>query len=315
MRYLLLVIFLFFSACSTKINPAEYHKISAPRSKYLPSPNELTSKTKVLILNVISKDDYARRYRLHNDLKGLIESLISNTSAITIHRNKKTTLKEEIIYAQESELTNSNINSANYIINAEITSTSYSHEYHKAIRWRDKKGKIHYQPPYYTYRGCVGGVIEIIKIPENYIAKTFYFSGCAYASSRYYRNYREILLKKALTDAIERLKTKFKEFFAKKGYVIEIRKKDDETIIKTTIGSNDGIKQGDIVNIYTIKEYINPLTNKPSKEIVLIGSGEVSNVINQNTSWIIVDKTKEPIKIGDFVKPKFDVGFFERIFE
>ncbi|WP_457562903.1 hypothetical protein [Caminibacter pacificus] len=313
MRYFVLVLFLFFSACSLKINPAEYHKINAPKAKYLPSQNEINAQTKVLILNISTNDP--KTYFLLGSFKNLLENAISKTSAVLIQRNKKTTLKEEIIYAQEAELSNSNINSADYVINAKILSSSYSHYYHKGYYWKDKKGRTHYEPPYYSYRGCVSAQIEIIKIPQNYIAKTFYINDCAYDSSRYYQNKKRALLYEALKGAISNIQTELKNFFAKKGYIIEIRKKDDVYIIKTTLGAIDGIKEGDEVDVYTIKESINPLTNKPFKEIVKIASGEVSNVIHQNTSWIIVKDPKTQIKIGDFVKPKFDEGFFKRLFE
>jgi len=313
MKYLLFVFFILFLGCSNKINPAEYHKVYAQKSKYLPSPQEINAKPKVLILEINSNDYDA--INLLPLLKEKLQNLISNTSAILLQRNKKTSLKEEIIYAQESKLSDSNINSADYVIFATITNTYYNYTYHRGIKWVDKKGRVHYQPPYYSYKACVNGEIKVIKIPQNYIAKQFHFGSCAYATTRYRSNLKQRLLQEALIDALDDLQTDFKELFAKKGYVIEVRKKDDETIIKTTLGSEDGIKEGDIVNVYTIKEYNNPITNKKEKEIKLIAKGEVSNVVNQNTSWIIIEKSKEPIKIGDFIKPKFDTGFFERIFE
>jgi len=312
MRYFVYIFFLFFTACSLKINPAEFHKVNAPKAKYLPSQNELQSQ-KVLILNVTSDDP--KGAFLIPEYKNLIESLISQTSAVLVRRNKKTTLQEEILYSQEAELSSSNIDNANYIITAKIVSTNYHYTYHKGYYWKDKKGHTHYSPPYYSYEACVGAQMKIIKIPQNYIVKTLYLNGCAYDTSRNLVNLSRMLLEKALIEAVDSIKTDIKNIFAKKGYIIEIRKKDDTTIIKTTLGKKDGLKEGDEVAIYTIKESPNPLTGKPYKEIIKIGNAEVSNVIHENASWLVVKDQKEPVKLGDFVKPVYEKSFFERLFE
>jgi len=307
LRVVFLFFFVVFIGCSTKINPNEFHKTYAQKSKFLPKESEIKAKPKVLIFKV-EADDY-----LLEHFKNSLESVILKTSAILLKR-KKTSLEEEIILSQESKLTNSDINSADYLIFARITSKHYSYKYHKGYYYKDSKGKTHYQPPYYSYEACVSGEVKILKLPENYIEKTFNFHACSYEESKNFVNIKKELLIDALKKGVYSLKDQLKAFFTKKGYVLDVRKKEDMTIVKITLGKEDGLEDGDEVEIYTIKEYINPLTNKPTREIVKIAEGEVSNAINPQTSWVIIESQNEPIKIGDIVKIKYNVSFFKRLF-
>ncbi|WP_457564869.1 hypothetical protein [Caminibacter sp.] len=301
MRYVFIIAtILFFVGCSEKINPAQFHRITAPKS-YLPSYTEITSKTQVLIAKFKGKyADIAKNY---------LSYILNNSKSIILLSRKFKTLKDEIKLAELAKNSNSNLNEANYLIFGTITDISTSYIYHKPYYWRDKKGRVHYVPGYYTHKACVSGNIKIIKIPQNYLAKEFFFRDCEYedTNSRYF-DY-DNLIKNAIKNAVFDLKYPLYRFFSKRGYIFEIRKKDDKIILHTTLGKNFGAKKGERVDIFRIKKVKIPFTKKEKTEIVKIGEGKIE-IVNNNDSWVFVTKGKN-FMIGDFVKMNYKHSFWD----
>jgi hypothetical protein len=299
------ILMLLFLGCSYKINPNEFAPINAKKSKILPSKQEIYSKTQILIIT-------PKKTPPNIQAKSAIESLLSSNNSVIILNRKFNSIEDEIKLAEEAKKSKTNLNQANYIVEVAITSGSTSTTYHPPVYWRDKKGKIHKTPAYYSHRACVGGYIKIIKIPEQ-ITTTLPLYDCESENtqSRYY-NF-DYLINSAIKEAIFDKKDDLYEIFAKRGYVFEIRKKDDTTILHTTLGSEFGAKEGEVVNIYTLEVKKEPFSNKEKIIQKKIGEGVISDKIEPDSSWIIVKKAKEPIKIGDFVKINYHYSIFERI--
>ncbi|MEO1927195.1 MAG: hypothetical protein ABGX26_00710 [Nautiliaceae bacterium] len=300
---------LIFLGCSTKINPNEFTKINAQQSSYKPSKQELYSKTQVLVVPF-----NGNRYNTLDQIAtNRLKTLLSNYKAVVVLNRNYSSLKKEIQLAEEAKKAQTNLNQADYIIKGKILSTQTSSEYIPPSSWKDKKGKIHYTPAYYSNKACVFGSLTIIKIPQNYIAKTLNLSDCEHSTSKSRLYNFSYLLSKATSNAIEDKKDFLYNFFAKKGYVYEVRKKDNKTILHTTLGSNFGAREGVDVEIFTIKETKVPFSNEIKREEIKIGEGEISNVLHPNDSWIIVDKVQQPVKIGDYVKIHQNSSFLEKL--
>jgi hypothetical protein len=299
-------IIILLSGCSQKINPVNFNPVNAPKSKFLPSKNEIYSKTQILIVPFKGKNE-----TLNETATATLKTLLENYPPIKILNRPFRSLKQEIKLAELAKTTNSNLNQADYIIEGKIISTSTKSIYHPPQTWKDKKGHYHTIPGYYENRACVNGVINIIKIPENYFLRSKYFSYCTYEDDSYAIYNFIPLLTYATKQAILSLKDYLYKTFAKRGYIFEIRKKGDTEIIHTTLGSNFGAKEGEKVDIYTVKEIKVPFSSQTKKEIIKIGNGVISNVVNPNDSWIIVKNIKEPIKIGDFVKMNYHHSFWD----
>jgi hypothetical protein len=301
-KFIATIIFLLFLGCSSKINLNEFHPISAPKSEFTPSKNEILYKPQILITPF--KGEYSSIATA--TLKRI---LISYPAVKVIERDFKS-IKEEIKLAEIAKTSDTNLNQADYIIKGSIDSVYTKRIYHPPRYWRDKKGRVHSSPSYYEHIACASGHITIIKIPENYILNTQYFNDCVYetTSSGYY-NYNALKIK-AVKKAVESIKDSLYKIFAKRGYIFEIRKKDDEIILHTTLGKDFGAKEGEKVDIYTIKNTKIPFTDEYKTTIQKIGEGEI-NIANKTDSWIIVKEKKEPIKIGDFVKMNYKHSFWD----
>jgi len=302
MRYFIIVLLslFFFNGCSSKINPAEFHKIEAPKS-YNPSYNEIIGKTNVLIA------DFKGRFA--DEAKNYLSYILNNSKSIKLLSRKFKSIKEEIKLAELAKNSASDLNQADYLIFGRISNVSTSYKYHKPYTYKDKKGKIHYVRGYYTHKACIDGNLKIIKIPENYIANNLFFGDCEYENknSKYF-NYNP-LIKQAIKNSIYSIKNSLYRFFAKRGYVYEIRKKDDEIILHTTLGSEFGAKEGERVNIYRVKKIKIPFTNKEKIQIIKIGEG-IIKIAHPSNSWILVEEGKN-FMIGDFVRMNYKYSFWD----
>ncbi len=300
--YLLIILFL---GCANKININEFSPINAKKSEFLPTKNEIFYKPQVLIAKF--NGNYS------NIAKDFLIDVLSNIKSIKLLNRKFTSLNEEIKLTELAKSTKSNLNQADYLIYGEISNIYTKRIYHPSYRYKDKKGKIHYTRAYYEFRACVEGDITITKLPENILIKRIPFSSCTYDNKySYFYDFKPLIIQ-ALQTSIYNIKTNLEKIFAKRGYIFEIRKKDNTTILKTTLSSNFGAKVDENVDIYTIKKVKIPFSNDYKKEIVKIGEGKIIQVTN-DYSWILVKKATQDIKIGDFVKMNYKHSFWD-IFE
>jgi len=74
-----------------------------------------------------------------------------------------------------------------------------------------------------------------------------------------------------------------------------------------------GFHTGREVIFYHAKRTINPITGKVSIENHPITKGLISDQIGRHYAWVIIDNRKkaDQIKLGDYVKVKFQRGVFE----
>ena len=302
---------LMFVGCSTKINPQEFHKVQAKEAQIKPSVKEMFSKTKVLV--VPFKGNYSNLNEIATEK---LKSMLSEYNAVKLINRKFKSIDEEVKLAEQAKDADVDLDNANYIIKGKISSISTSSVYMppKTITVHGKTITI---PAKYKNEACVVGSLEFIKIPQNYVEKTIELKDCETKDTErklYSLSEFADLLNTAAQEAIEDKKEIIYNTLAKKGYIYEIRKKDDKTIIHTTLGKEFGAKPGLKVNIYTIKKVKVPFTkDKYEYKEVKIGEGEISNIVNDKDSWVIVTKTKEPIKIGDYVKPVFEKSTFDML--
>ena len=121
---------------------------------------------------------------------------------------------------------------------------------------------------------------------------------------RFYSN----LVIRSLNKTIESGFDSLKKFFAPKGYIYEVRKNGDDLIAKITLGANQGMYEGLKLDIYELKK--DPVTGDIEK--YKIAEAEVSNIIFDNSCWIIVDlDNNQKLEIGDMAVPNFDTSFWD----
>ena len=301
--YKFIIIFaLFFAGCSYKINPNEYHPIIAQKAPIQPTKREIEFKPNVIIFTK-NNNFYEKK------AKEILQAILINSKYVNI-LNRNSSIEDEIKLAENAKATNSNLNQADYIIIENITPKSYFYKYIPPKYYKDKKGKIHKIPGYYKYEACSSGYINIYNVLPYKLIKSIYANGCYYTTTSHYQNIKKYVKLRSINSAINNVKYSLYKFFTPKGYIFEIRKKDDELIIHTTLGMKNGAKEGERVNIYEKVIQKLPFGNTLIEE-KKIGEGIISNVINENDSWIIVKKYNKIPKIGDYVKMNYKYSFWD----
>ncbi len=292
------------TGCTQSVNPDSYAPVNAPVSSYKPSQKEMNSKNHILV--VPFNDGH---YKIDQTVTNKLKSLLAKDTAVKLIERKHTSVDKEIALAEEAKKADTDLNQADYIIKGKISTLTTKSVYHP-----EKKIKTYtYKKSYYENSACIQGEITIIKIPENYILKTIKFQKCEKSETPNQISNFDTMLNTAINDSLNELKKIFYNLFAKKGYIFEIRKKDDTTILHTTLGSNTGAKEGVEVYIYTIKETKLPYSDKTKKEEIKIGTGTISETIYPDNCWVTVNEISQPVKINDFVKPHYGTSFFNKI--
>jgi len=327
-----LMVITFFYSCSSSIKLNEYSIKNINKAKFIPSKEIMRGKKvpKVIIININNnKLKIAKRSNLGSSMSTIIKSGLSRAKSTKIIQrmysgsssNYRLILKKEIKAAELAKEIGSDVGQADYVISGKISNATYNHSYIEGYNYivKTKKGIIHkYIPPKVDYESCVSGSIDILSLPELDIVENIRFDKCAYTSSqvgsvRDIKKSNDSLVREAGSSAMRIANFKIKDFFSKKGYIYELRAKDDKQIIKTTLGYKYGAKQDKEVFIFKIKKVDNALLGTSTKSDVKIGEGVISNQIGADYSWIIIDELEEDVNLGDFIKIKYEAGFFDKL--
>ncbi len=298
-----IIILILLTGCAEKINPNEFHPMIAQKAQIQPSPREIRYKPNVIIFT--KDNNYYEK-----QAKNYLESFLINSKYVNII-DRKSTIKNEIKLAENAKATNSDLNQADFIIIENITPKTYNTQYIPPKYYKDKKGKIYKIPGYYQYEACSSGYINIYNVLPYKLINSIYAKGCYYTTTPNYQNIKNYVMLYSINQAINNSKYPLYKVFTPKGYIFEIRKKDDEIILHTTLGSKNGAKEGERVNIYEKRIKKLPFNISPIIEEIKIGEGIISNVVNENDSWIIVKKLKQTPKIGDYVKMNYKYSFWD----
>lgn len=124
--------------------------------------------------------------------------------------------------------------------------------------------------------------------------------------------------KKAMGEAVDDLRPVFSERFAQKGYIVQL--KGNKKVGLINLGSEKGIKAGQVIEAYDFMEIVDPLTNVATCNMSKIPVKlKVSNQIQPKQAWIEIDGKPEitsRLKLGVIVKPAKQKGqsFMKKLF-
>lgn len=314
------------SGCSAKIaNISEYKPVPMAQSKFMPTKFE-SSKPKVVVFELSNgKNQSAVKADVGMTTAAELEKQLSQSGAIEIvDRNAAEKLKDEIQLTEmggNSSYTGPAI--ASYAISGTISNAGMSSKFIEASSWVDKEGRTHVTPPSCLYVGSVNGSVKIYELPSMKVSLNRPFS----ESKRQSENARSAydctrgddasLIRAAAVDSAEEMRHDLKNFFAKKAYISEKRISTDgkQIIFKIEFGTNDGVKSGDNIEIYTIEENFNSLQNLSTQEEIKISKATISDQLTQNACWILIEnkETAEKIKQGDYVKLCYEKSFLDSV--
>ena len=320
-----MVLTMLFSGCSTKIgNLGEYIPSTLYKAVNMPSKEELTN-TKASKIIIMAIDDngirIAQEARLEKTmLVHINEELAENKNVQILKRvssnNYEQILNKEIKAAELEREIGEDIGAASYLLTGQISNATYNYEFSEGYYYETKEGEK-YSPPTIDYEACVKGTLKIFSLPDLNEAHSKGFNGCS-SYTEEVRNPTDAkvtdpsLVRKAGIRAMHQVSFSLKNFFTKKGYILEKRKKKDVTIIRVMLGSNQGARSQDRVEIYSVETIMNPLTGQSSKKNVLIGRGTISEKVTSIDAWIVIKELEKgkQVHLGDYIKIKYSQGFW-----
>lgn len=326
------IIALIFSGCGSNIGPIpSFEKVHLQKSSFMPSKEEVENpKIKIILSNIDNSSfNLAIDSNLGNSLSINIESELSGVVEV-IDRNIAQKFDDEIrlneLQNESNNIDDGSLDLPEYAISGKISNSGIRKNYYSKSCSYNKDGSVNYcKPAFYSFKASVHGILKIHKVPSMKLLKTIRFGGTqsktklvqgnSFYAPRLSSSEINHLINKAGENAIHSSRVSLKNFFSPKGYIMEKRINEDDTIFKITLGSFNGLSQGSKVIIYNITKSINPLTNKIEKSTVKVAEGMVSNKIYKHQAWIILTEGYSKVKLGDFVKVIYKKTFLEDTIE
>lgn len=161
-----------------------------------------------------------------------------------------------------------------------------------------------------THEAKVTGEIAVYKIPEttrtlsislNGIASDIVSEGCNANASP-----TASLIKEATKDAIAKAAPELQGLIAIDTYVLEKRMANGNAIFLISAGKNLGLKPGTKIEFYALRERMDILTHKATREEVLVGNGAVTDKIETNRAWVMVTADNDAgIQLWNVARPKY----------
>lgn len=340
MKFAYISILLLLGSCSTTIgNFDEYQKQFLSKTKFMPSKDNVEGKApKVVVFALDSNDNQtASQAGLGDSMANDVENVLSrNRLGEIVDRKAAVKLQKEISLAEMNK-TGSYKGPivADYAISGAISNAGFTSKYSNgSTYYNPKSGQFVSLPPKYTYSSDVAGNLKVYELPSLTVVESIEFSakksrseavqqegglalvGIQIGGKKVEGSKRDdSLVRQAGGNAIADIEVNIKNFFAKKGYILEKRIFKNKTIFKISLGSSDGIKQDDKFEISGQYETENPLTNQVDVERRIIGSGTVSDLVDPKTCWVVIDDAKkaDSIRLGDAVKMKYKKSPFAGI--
>lgn len=325
------ILLLFLTSCAPTIKDfASYQKDLLPRSNFVPSAEELKNNVnKVVVFNLEENNKTAIDAGLGKSIADNVENVLgSDKLAQIIDRSAATKLKQEIALAETMKTGSyKGPQIADYAISGSISNAGFTKKYQAPSSYYNQQTQSFVNiPARFNYQANVDGNIKIYELPSMKVMQNFNFSGFVSRSENVQQSggfafgslsvggesargaeRDDGLVRSAGRDAIENIAVDIKNFFGKKGYILEKRIYKGKAIFRINLGSNDGIKQGDRLEIVTKYESQNPITEEIEVESMVIGQALVSDQIHANSAWIIVKNKDEAskIRLGDQIKVKY----------
>lgn len=341
-RKILALMLIFIASCAPKIKDFDlYQRQFISKSNFLPNGKQLEGRApKIVIFNFDENDiKTAQQAKLGAAIAANISSIITkNSLGKIVDRKIAKKLKKEIQLAEMRDTgTYKGPQIADFAVSGVISDASFNKKYQNASFYYDAGNKRFISlPARFQYKGQVRGNVKIYQLPSMNVLDNIEFEGQKTRSENVTQDgglsigalsiggkkskgvdRDDGLVRGAAFNGISSIEENLKNTLAQRGYILEKRVLDKKSIFKISLGSKNGIKNGDKFKIIGQYEVENPITLKTEIESRVIAKGKISNIINPKTAWVILDEEKsaKKIRIGDAVKLQYKKGKFAQFLQ
>lgn len=302
----------------------------------MPNKENIDGKAPKVVVFALDQNnnEIATQAGLGDSLANNVENILSkNRLGEIVDRKAASKLQKEISLAEMNK-TGSYKGPivADYAVSGTISNAGFTSKYSNGSTYYNPQSRQMVSiPPKYTYSSDVAGNLKIYELPSLSVVESIEFSAKKSRSEAVQQDggfalggiqiggkkvegakRDDSLVRRAGEDAVSDVEVEIKNFFAKKGYILEKRTLGNKAIFKISLGSLDGIKQEDKLEVTGQYETENALTNQVEIERRIIATGTVSDIVDPKTAWVVIDDAKkaDAIRLGDAVKMKYKKSRF-----
>lgn len=319
----------FISACASttidnavdfQTNPA--YKKELLKAQIMPTDEQMAGKPlSVIVLPTETKNSLAKKSEASGTLRDITESLLKGTGAEIIDRSMASKVKDELVaYESTGKFNATAVNVADIAVAPVISAAKFSQHFNEGHYAKDViSGKKIWVEPSCTFKVKVSGYLKSYELPTLKSREQLELKGNS-STSRDTRSSncnlstveRHSLTVQAVENTIRNYRTELQNQFAPTAYVIAYRVVGDDHYVKINGGANKKIKEGTDIEFVQLVAIKDDFTGEVSNDKFKVGSGSVTNIIQEKSSWVNVDaEVANKLKLGDIAVVKYKMSFLE----
>lgn len=313
-------------ATNTITPPDQWPVVELEDATVMPSPAQLQDinrRTKVVVMQP-TESPAARGAGLPEVASAALEALFGAGGVEVVDRRVADKLDKELklieIQGKQGSGSYDGPQVADYAITVVMGTATWGSTFNAAVTLPpDKKtGKVTTIPASYTYSGKSTMTLRVYQLPSLRLVASLPAEGTTSVSGQNVpapQAQAASLMRAATEDGIIGKKAEVLNIFAPRGYISERRAKDKKNIFRALISKATGAKTGDEVEIVSLRSSVDPLTKRQLVDQTQVATGRISNVINEDSSWVIVDdeKAAASVRRGDIIKVKHSTSIWDTI--
>ncbi|MCX8075730.1 MAG: CsgG/HfaB family protein [Aquificaceae bacterium] len=321
-------------ACAPKVNLSEYgeKELDSKTAQHkLPDYVVNKKKPRVAVLPFGTAQDVAKRCNLDASAQeNTINTLVKVGTTEVVERGQLNALMQEaklsvgiggdIDIAQLSRLGSG----IDYVIVGSIASVNTSANFTEARQYTDRQGRLIVTPPTCTETGTASLTVRVLTFPAGTVLK-------AMTPKATKTNNREVrfsgdcrvqdvcgLLSSAVASAADDMREDFLALFPAYGYVYKTmthNKEAKKRIAFITLGSGDGLKAGEKVDIIEFKVERDPVKGGDILREYVVSECTVveNNLATDRSICIIPEEKAQNVLVRHAVKTRVNVGLLRKI--
>jgi len=311
-----------------------FQPVQLQNAEIFPSEDQFRKNYRTVIISNFDTDGLkssskafrlASSSNLSNAMTGTLEKYIRD-AGVRLYDGSERQKQILIDAAKRNEMLNSKRfqhDSLDYVVFPRVNSIDTYSEFQEAYEAKNiLTGKKMIVPPKCKYKVTISGTIRVYDGSSRQIVESidlhYELSDSVDTKSRSCnnRNYVISLARKCGEKAVKNKRTKIQNCFKPVGYVEKMKTDSNSYIIKTNIGKKHKLEAKLKANIFTLKKE-KDIYGKEKIEKIQVAKGRVSYVIENDSSWIIIDEPQgnpsSVIKKGDIVEINFPGTWLEGI--
>jgi hypothetical protein len=300
-------------------DPGSWPAVPIQKAQFMPSdevlsdPNAINRRTRVIVMQARDSASFRGQGLAEHASSGLEALLGSQGGVEVIDRKLGDKLDSELKLIEVRGTSAQGYSGpavADYAVTVELGPSNFSSPFAEAVLLPQKdKPPIVLSPRGFVHTGKAAMTVRLYELPSMRLVLQEGLEGSITKNGQpipLQGSQGLAFVRDAITDAIGDVKGKLLTELSPRGYIVDRRSKDKKSIFRALISRQTGAKQGDVVEIFSLRQNVIEIgsVRRTTSEEVRVATGRVTNNINNDFSWIIIDDEKQAAQVrqGDVVR-------------